>query len=348
MHYKMGMNRRLLTGLGVAATAGAFGAVDLADRRRIAADPKRGPLFEHLPGRSQTVVSRDGTRLHVESFGPEDAPPVVLVHGWTCALRFWRLQVRDLMRDHHVIAYDLRGHGESGSAEGEDWSPDAMADDLQAVLEQCAGDRPALLGGHSLGAMTIVAWAGRHPDEVTGRAAAVALMNTGLGDLVSESLIVRTPKAMSHLDQALGAALLGAAAPLPPWPSPLTHRAVRYIALSSQASPAEVRFCEELLLAVKPRVRAGFGRELSRLDLRERVEHLTVPTLVLAGCADRLTPPVHARELEDALPEPSGLIELEGAGHMCPIERAPDVTAALRDLAGRHLAPKSVAQQTTF
>ena len=322
-----------LAGAGLAAAAGAVGA-DVLDRRRIEADPDYPLLFEAPAGEERTVVSRDGTRLHAELYGPADAPPVVLIHGWTCALRFWRRQVRDLAGEHRVIAYDLRGHGRSGSAEGGDWSPDALADDLQAVLEQCAGDRPARLAGHSLGAMTIVAWAGRHPDQVHERATSAALVNTGLGDLVSEALIVRTPDALGAVKQALGSALLGVAAPLPPRPDPLTHRAVRYVALSPSASPAAVRFSEELVLSSHPRVRAACGRELTRLDLRERAQHLTVPTLVVAGEADKLTPPVHAHALAESLPDPLGVLELEGCGHMGPLERADEVTRALAGLPG--------------
>ncbi|MEA2293911.1 MAG: hypothetical protein QOE86_1550 [Solirubrobacteraceae bacterium] len=319
-----------LAGTGVASVLG----LDAVDRRRVRADPAYRLLFEAPPGEERAVVSRDGTRLHAELYGPADAPPVVLVHGWTCALRFWRRQVRDLMADHRVIAYDLRGHGRSGSAGGGDWSPDALADDLQAVLEQCAADRRVLLAGHSLGAMTIVAWAGRHPDQVRERASAAALINTGLGDLISESLLVRTPDALSRVQQALGGMLLGLAAPLPPRPDPITHRAIRYIALSASASPAAVRFTEDLVLSSNPRVRAACGRELTRLDLRERAQHLTVPTLVVAGTDDKLTPPVHAHALAESLPDPLGVLELDGSGHMSPLERADEITRALVRLPG--------------
>jgi pimeloyl-ACP methyl ester carboxylesterase len=339
------MRRRSTALLGLAGTGiASFTGLDAVDRRRIKADPDHPLLFQAPPGREASAVSRDGTRLHVEHYGPEDAPPVVLIHGWTCALRFWRRQVRDLMADHHVVAYDLRGHGRSGSASGGDWSPDAMADDLQAVLEQCVGDRPALLAGHSLGAMTIVAWAGRHADQVPERATAAALINTGLGDLISESLLVRMPGALGRTHQALGGLLLGIAAPLPPRPDPITHRAVRYVALSPSAGPAAVRLTEDLVLRSNPRVRASCGRELSQLDLHERAEHLSVPTLVIAGTADKLTPPVHAHKLADALPQGLGVLELEGSGHMGPLERADDVTRALRELRVSGTEPAAVAE----
>jgi pimeloyl-ACP methyl ester carboxylesterase len=317
---------------------------DVADRRRIKADPAYPLLFEAPAGEEREVVSRDGTRLHAELYGPEDAPPVVLVHGWTCALRFWRRQVRELMTDHRVVAYDLRGHGRSGSASGGDWSPNAMADDLQAVLEQCVGDRSALLAGHSLGGMTIVAWAGRHPDEVAERTTAAALINTGLGDLISEALVVRTPEALSRVRQPLGTLLLGAAAPLPPRPDPITHRMVRHIALSRSASPAAVRFTEDLVLTSQPRVRAACGRELSRLDLHEMAQHLTVPTLVIAGTDDLLTPPVHSHALAERLPDCLGVLELDGSGHMGPLERADEVTRALRGLESPSSRPRVAAE----
>jgi pimeloyl-ACP methyl ester carboxylesterase len=332
--------------LGLAgAGLGSLAALDVADRRRIAADPVRPLLSEHPDGETVEVRGADGTRLHAEVFGPEDAPAVVLIHGWTCALRFWRRQIRELMTDHRVVAYDLRGHGRSGTPEGGDWSPDALADDLEAVLEQCLGEQRALVAGHSLGAMTIVAWASRHPGSVERRATSAALINTGIGDLISESLLIRAPDAFSRVQQRAGGLLLGLAAPLPPRPDPITHRAVRYIALSRTASPAEVRFCEEMVLSTGPRVRAALGRELTHLDLQDGVEHLVVPTLVIAGSADRLTPPVHAHRLAEALPEVSGLLEIEGAGHMAPVDRSGEVTSALRELAGAHPHVPAAAAQ---
>ncbi len=334
------MRRRLLAAAGAAGLAGTGAAsaflANRRDWRRIRADPE-WELLQAVPeGRQITVAGVGGTSLNVELYGPEDAPPVVLVHGWTCALRFWRRQVQDLSADHRVIAFDLRGHGDSGAPEDRDWSLDTLADDLEAVLDACLPEgRPALLAGHSLGAMTIVAWGGRHAAGVPRRAASVALINTGLGDLISESLLVRTPDALDRVRQLVGGVILGAAAPLQTRPDPLTHRVVRVIALSPSAGPAAVRYSEEMVLSCKPSVRAGCGRELRRMDLLDRVEHLTVPTLVIAGARDRLTPPSHAHQLAEALPECVGLLELEDAGHMGPLERPAEVSAALRELAAR-------------
>ncbi len=337
--------RSLLVTAGLAGTTIASALLaDAVDRRRIEADPANALLHTVPDGREVTVTGAGDTPLHVELYGPEDAPPVVLVHGWTCALRFWRLQVRDLAADHRVIAYDLRGHGRSGAPADGDWSLDTFADDLEAVFDACVPDeRRALLAGHSLGAMTIAAWAGRHPVAVRRRAAAVALVNTGLGDLITESLLVRTPDALGSVRQLIGGSALGVGVPLPSRPDPLTHRVLRYIALSRSASPAQVRFCEEMVLSCETRVRAGCGRELSRLALLDRIEDLDVPTLVIAGERDLMTPPSHAHRLAEALPDCTGVLELAECGHMGPIESAPEVTAALRELSAKYLTAEGPA-----
>ncbi|WP_054812524.1 alpha/beta fold hydrolase [Nocardia arizonensis] len=58
-----------------------------------------------------TVISVDGTRLHVEIHGRADAPTIVLTHGVLCALGFWRHQIAALSTDYRVVAFDHRGHG---------------------------------------------------------------------------------------------------------------------------------------------------------------------------------------------------------------------------------------------
>lgn len=324
------MRRRVLGTAGLAGVA--FAGADARDRRRIAADPLHARL-EHAPeAEVRTVAGAGGTPLHVELYGPADAPPVVLIHGWVCATRFWRLQIQDLAPDHRVIAYDLRGHGQSGAPKDGRWSLDTFGDDLEAVLDACV-DGPALLAGHSLGAMTIAAWAGDH--DVPARARAAALINTGLGDLITESLLLKSPRAFDAARDRIGRMALGAGIPLPPRPDPITHRAVRYIALSKFAGPAAVRYSEQMVLGTHPRVRAGCGRELSKLDLLDNVRHLTVPTAVLYGSDDLLTPKAHALRLADALPDCEAAVELPEAGHMGPLERPDEVTAALRAIGAR-------------
>src|SRR5204862_90301 len=77
-------------------------------------DPERAVLGSPPKGRRIDVRSADGTGLYAEAFGADDAPTVVLAHGWTENLSYWTYQIRDLVgRGLRLVAYALRGHGES-------------------------------------------------------------------------------------------------------------------------------------------------------------------------------------------------------------------------------------------
>jgi pimeloyl-ACP methyl ester carboxylesterase len=320
---------------GVAGTGAAWGAAALSDRRAIRADPAYERLAAPLDGRPLDVASADGTRLCAREFGRTEGPTVVLVHGWTCVRRFWTLQIQALAPTARVIAYDLRGHGESEPAAAGDYSVEAEAADLDAVLRAAGADR-AVVAGHSLGGMTIVAWAREHAEEVEARLGAAALFNTGMGDLVSESLVIRAPARAAGLRQILGRAFLTAPARLPHHSTPLSRRAIRYIALSSAAGPAAVDFCERMVMACPTEVRASTGATLTRLDLHDAVASLTVPTAVVAGEADRLTPPALARRLAASLPRLEDEVLVPGAGHMIPVSDPDVATKALRRLLRAH------------
>ena len=310
-------------------TVGALATLARRDRRAIAADPVRPRLQAPTGGESRTVTAPDGTRLHVELFGPADAQPVVLLHGWTCALRFWAFQVPVLAERYRVIAVDLRGHGRSEAGHTRDHGVETLAADLDAVLEATTGrgSRPVLVG-HSMGAMTIVAWSGRHRGDVARRIAGAALLNTGVSGLADAVTVFPGP---ARLRAAVYAASSRSALPTGP-ASPLTFRAVRRMALSRHASSARVAFCEEMILATKAPVRAGFGRGFQALDLDDALEHLDVPTLVVAAELDRLTPPVHARRMAEHLPRVQRLLVVPGSGHMAPVEVPDTVNAALLEL----------------
>ena len=315
-----------------------------ADRRAIEADPLKAVLDTPLEGRVQEVVAPDGTPLHAEVFGPDDAPTVVLVHGWTCSLEAWTHQIQALGNELRLVAFDLRGHGRSGRPPSGDWSIEALAGDLGAVLGDCVpeGER-AVVAGHSLGAMTTVAWADQHPDEVRERVAGAALISTGLGDLITESLVVGTPGPLQRVKGTVGRAFLGARAPLPSATTPLSHRIVRYIACSPNTSPATVAFCEKMVLACRREARGGCGATVSGLELREALKDLAVPTSVVVGELDRLTPPVHARAMADVLPDVTAYVELPGIGHMTPLEAPVEVSAHIRDLTARAVEQLRVA-----
>ncbi|MFJ9726097.1 alpha/beta fold hydrolase [Streptomyces sp. NPDC101209] len=285
-----------------------------------------GPYAPPEPVRVLTATSADGAALHVEVHGPEDAPPVVLAHGWTCSTAFWAAQIRDLAADHRVIAYDQRGHGRSPASPA--CTVDGLADDLEAVLKATlAPGEKAVIAGHSMGGMTVMASATR--PAFREHAAAVLLCSTGSSRLVAESTVV--PMRPGRLRTWLTRNILGARAPLGPV-TPVARRILKYATMGPGSAPHMVEACARIVHACPRKVRHAWSNVLDLLDLDHGVRELRVPTVVVVGTADRLTPPVHARALVAALPNCVDSTELPGLGHMTPVE-APDlVTGRIRDL----------------
>jgi pimeloyl-ACP methyl ester carboxylesterase len=327
-------NRALWAGIGTAGALAASGALQAAHMRRIARDPEKAALDDTPKGRAQSVSSADGTTLHVEVFGPDEGETVVLAHGWTEAIQYWTYVIRGLEdRGLRVVAYDLRGHGDSAPAKGGDYAIPRFGEDLEAVLAACVPEgRRAVVAGHSLGAMSIASWAEKH--DVERHVKAAALLNTGVGDLIAEHLILPLPGIAQAVNRVIARhGFLGSRAPLPRFSTPLSYAAIRYIAFGPDASPAQVAFFERMLVTCPPQVRADIGIAMSEMDLHDALPRLTVPTLVIAGAEDRLTPPSHARRIAEMLPQLRRLTVLENTGHMTPLERPEVVIDALAELA---------------
>ncbi|MCX4560166.1 alpha/beta fold hydrolase [Streptomyces umbrinus] len=298
-----------------------------------------GPYAPPVPVRELTAVSADGARLHVEVHGPDGAPAVVLSHGWSCSTAFWAAQIRDLAADHRVIAYDQRGHGRSPA--NPVCSADALADDLEAVLAATlAPGEKAVLAGHSMGGMTLMAAAGR--DRFREHAGAVLLCSTGSSRLVAESLVV--PMRAGRSRTWLTRKVLGSKAPLGPV-TPVARRILKYATMGPGSAPGMVEACARIVHACPRKVRYAWSHVLDTLDLDHRVRELSVPAAVVVGTADRMTPVVHARSLVAALPHCVGSTELPGLGHMTPVEAPALIATRIRELVSTYIGSPRIQQK---
>ena len=270
-----------------------------------------------------SVETADGARLHVEVYGPKSADPIVLIHGWACNIAYWTPQINALAEKHRVIAFDQRGHGKStfGSRKA---SADVLADDLADVLSATVRpDKKALLVGHSMGGMSIMAWAGKYPVHVEHAAAGVILMNTASDSLIAQTTVLPLPGRLRYVRSAVGRAVLSAPVPMPR--GSLVTRGFKYGVMSPDATAAEVRFCQDIVIACSGRTRGRWGTALADLDITAAFENLNVPTTVVAGELDRLTPQHHSRRLADALDRHSLLdrfVVFPNVGHMANVEAA--------------------------
>ncbi|MFJ7905733.1 alpha/beta fold hydrolase [Kitasatospora sp. NPDC096204] len=290
-----------------------------------------------LPAEELSIRSADGIRLHAEVHGRPDAPTVVLAHGWTCSTAFWAPVIRRLADRYRVVAYDQRGHGHSEIPPSRArYSTRALAEDLSAVLARTvpAGER-AVLAGHSMGGMTIMAAGGR-PD-VAERTAAAVLISTGPGDLVAELTVLPPAVRSPGLRRLLHRQLLRSRLPLGPV-SPVSRVALKYATMGPGSPAGQVEATARVVHACPTAVRANWAAVLDRLDVHAGLARLAAPTAVVVGTADRLTPPVHAHRIVAELQDPQGLLLLPGVGHMSPLERPDEVAAEIHRMASAYLA----------
>lgn len=308
---------------GAAVAGVAAGAVTGVTRRR-----RRHPAGVAVP---RGVATTDGLRLHTTAYGPQDAPAaIVFVHGWTMSGEFWTTHAEALARRGlRTVTYDQRGHGRSGRPRPNGFDLDDLGDDLAAVLDDLVPtDVPVVLVGHSMGAMAIMAWAGRDtPTRHQVRGAILA--NTAAHQVVPDALTAITTTANPLVHAGLRHVLK---VPVPIPPGPVTRQAVRMVALGEDPPRAAVDLTTRLLIGTDSRTRVGFADELHAMDLREGLRALDVPTLVITGTRDLLTPPAHARSLTELLPN-ARLQILPGAGHQLPLEH----TASFIDLVHAHV-----------
>ena len=269
-----------------------------------------------LPGGTNLVVpTDDGAELAVTDLGT--GPAVVLAHGWTEQREVWApVAHRLLATGRRVVLYDQRGHGSSTTGAHGHTIP-RLAADLQAVLE-ATDVRDAVLAGHSMGGMSILSLATHRPEVLAERAAALALVSTGafgIGRTRNDELLGRL------LDKRWFISLFRG--PLGPY---LVRRTVGRVARREH-----LRLTADMFAACDHDARRDFGTAMQAMDLRACLPAISLPTVVMVGTLDRLTPPHHADALVAAIPG-ARLVSLDGLGHQLPLEATEQVAETIRSL----------------
>ncbi|MCU1691899.1 MAG: Pimeloyl-ACP methyl ester carboxylesterase [Frankiales bacterium] len=303
------------------------------------------------PGPAGGVRTTDGLRLHVEEDGDPDAPlTVVFSHGFTAQLEEFLLQRETLRSRARLVLYDQRGHGRSPLGDPKDATFDQLGRDLNSVLEQRVPTGPVLLVGHSMGGMTLMSFARQHPDVVRDRVAGAFLLATSAGELVTTGVLgaaVRVGSALHLVPVWLR--LLRLAAPLlergRKRGTKLGYRFYeRYLFGCDDVEPELVRLVQDLLEACPMTTSAAFYPAFLAHDETAALPVLAqVPTTVLVGDCDRLTPASHSRRMAQDLGPDVRLVVVPGAGHSVNITRQSVVDEALLELLERATAGVSAA-----
>jgi pimeloyl-ACP methyl ester carboxylesterase len=115
------------------------------------------------PVSDEFIIAGDVT-LHYVQWG-EQGPPIVCVHGLTANAFCFQSYADELASDHRVIAYDLRGRGDSDKLE-DGYSIPIHTDDLSELIDELGLERPIIIG-HSLGALIALNFAAQYPDKLS-------------------------------------------------------------------------------------------------------------------------------------------------------------------------------------
>jgi pimeloyl-ACP methyl ester carboxylesterase len=259
---------------------------------------KRGREEERPANMAPAAMSRierpDGTEIPVEMFGPADAPPIVLVHGWSLKSREWNYLKRDLGDRYRLIAWDLPGLGQSKGPDNHDYSLDKYASDLEAVLD-LAGERPAVLLGHSIGGMIILTFCRLFPKTLGKRVAGLILVHTTYTNPLRTTTLAR-------LQTALERPLIRPFAYLTIGLSPLvwvmnwmgylngsSHLATIVSGFTGRETWDQIELVTRPQPQCSPAVLARGSLGMLDYDATKTLGKIHIPTLVIAGDRDPLT-----------------------------------------------------------
>ncbi|WP_405144602.1 alpha/beta hydrolase [Sphaerisporangium sp. NBC_01403] len=322
--------------------AGALAKRYAVGRIRLRPDLEVSEPFGELRGRQVTVKTSDGVELYAEVDGPEDAPlTIVFCHGYTLNLDSWHYQRRALRDTHRLVFWDQRCHGRSTRTPAEDCTIDRLGADLAELLKALVPG-PCVLVGHSMGGMTVMALADSHPELFGDKVRGVALISTSAGKLAE--LTLGLPALISkvvHWAATPAVSVLGRRAELidrgRQAGNDVSFLALRYLGFGdpSTISPTVVDFAESMIRSTPTDVIADFYPALMSHDKLAALDVLDkVPTEIIVGDKDWLTPPDHSKSINAGLPS-ARLTEIPGASHLVLLEKPDAVNETLGELLKR-------------
>ena len=251
----------------------------------------------------------DGAEVEYDVRG--EGPAVVFLHAFPLGQFMWDRQVAALEASHRVVRFDARGFGDTPPGEGP-LTMDRIADDAAALMDHLGIER-AVVAGCSMGGYAAFSFVRRHGPRLAG----LVLQDTRAGADTEEARANRSALASRVLEEGASAA---AEAFVPKLVGETTKR----------DNPDLVSRLRERILATSP---GAIAQALSGLGAREdstaTLGHIRVPTLVVVGEEDVLTPPSEAEKMAAAIAG-SRAVVIPAAGHLSNLENPSAYEDALR------------------
>lgn len=247
----------------------------------------------------EDLVLRDGSTTLVRCFGPVDAPPLLLIHGWWVSADLnWAYNYEKLTKHHRVVAFDLAGHGHGPRREAR-FSFQACVDDALQVLDYCNIDS-AVVAGYSMGGCVGQLLARQHPSRVDG----LVLCATG-----AEFRGTGSERAIFSVLPPLSRATRLA-------PDVAMRRAFDWGLPKRMRGGSLEAWATDQIAAGDLQTLLEAGAELYRFDSRPWAALLAAPTAVIRTMRDRTVPLERQSLLVESLDAPQ-IFDIDGDHAVC-------------------------------
>ena len=245
-------------------------------------------------------------RIGFEEMGSGDSTPIVFLHGVGSDKSVWAPQLRHFRQTRRAVSFDYPGYGESDPVEGV--SRDDYAASVLAAMDALEIER-AHICGLSLGGVVAIAMHAAAPQRCATLIIADSFAVHPDGQAIYDrSVAASRSMTMRELAEARTGVLLGGSA--------------------SEALRADI---VETMAAIDPAVYRIGAEAVWLADQRDRAAAIEVPTLVLVGEKDVITPPLLSEELARLI-RGSRLMRIAGAGHLANAEQPGSFNAAIESI----------------
>lgn len=338
MRSKLIITALLLASAGTSACVTTYAGappMEFEDIRYESVDGRPWPVKEiSLPGIAQKYgLPKEPSLVYVE-LNPEGEKTLVFLHGLGSYLKFWRYQLDAFAEDgFRVVAFDMLGYGKSDKPGSFPYTTESMAEVVQEALFQLDIERPIIVG-HSMGGQVAMSFAISHPDSLS------ALVLTAPAGFEKFS-----QKEITWFDNNFSSALIKGANEEGIWASIRRNNFARWNQDDEWLIEERVRLARSKSFDAYAIANVKSVHGLARNSfVRENLDQIRVPTLIVFGTFDRLIPNpfLHGGDTESLMKDGqskidgASLVELEKCGHMvqmdCPDEYNRAVLAFLGDV----------------
>jgi 3-oxoadipate enol-lactonase len=244
---------------------------------------------------------RQGYKIHYTEYGPRAKTPVIFLHGFPFSQAMWQPQVQALQSAHRLLTYDHRGHGASDVGDGQ-YMLEFFVDDLIGLMDHVKIQR-AVLCGLSMGGYIALRAVERNPERVQ----ALVLCDTRCEADSNEAKLKRAAGIRTVKDKGVPVFAEGFMKQI-------------FTAKSLAGNGLAVTQIRKTIEATSPLGICGTLLALAtRTDTTAALPKISVPTLVMAGDQDPITPPSAAQTLAKGIPG-AELQILPNASHMSNLE----------------------------